>query len=203
MLITAERIMRLAPLAPFTTAEALAPLIEEAMPRFGISSLLSRSHFMAQASWESSQFRRFEENLHYTADRIGQVWFRLKARAQELAGNPEALANAAYANRNGNGDESSGDGWRYRGRGLFQLTGRANYAAAGHGTHLDCLNQPDEIAAPRGGVLSALWFFQSRGCNDAALADDAEAVTRLINGAALEGLHRRLELTENAKRIFA
>lgn len=197
MFITAARLLLLAQHVPFTTAEALAPLLDERMPAYGIITMLGRAHFMAQACWESSQFRRFDENLTYTAERIAHVWPRLAPRAFELAGKSQALANAAYAMKNGNADEASGDGWRFHGRGMFQLTGRANYTAAGYA------GTPEAVAAPIGAVTSALWFWKVRGCNDAANNDDAEAVTRLINGPACEGLAQRRELTETAKPIFA
>jgi putative chitinase len=202
--ITPQRLAQLAPRIAPAVADEMASALETEMPRFGITDLLPRAHFLAQAAHESQGFTRFSENLNYTSpERIAAVWPRLAPRATELAGKPEALANAAYGGKLGNGDEASGDGWRYRGRGMFQLTGRANYAAAAPALGLDSLAHPDAIAATHGAVLSALWFFQTRGCIDAANSDDAQAVTRLINGPKLEGLQRRIELTEKAKRILA
>lgn len=196
MTVTPIRLMLLAPQATVALTSELALIIDANLANFGVSTPLAETHFLAQACWESGQFRRFEENLNYSAARIPQVFPRLAPRALELAGKPDALANAAYANRNGNGNESSGDGWRYRGRGLFQITGRSNYRAAGHET------DPDSVSAPMGAVLTALHYWQTRGCNDAANNDDVEAVTRLINGPALEGLAQRRDLTERAKQIF-
>lgn len=196
MTVTAIRLMLLAPQASVAMAGELAPIIDDHLAEFGLTTPLSVEHFLAQACWESDQFRRFEENLNYSAQRIGQVWPRLMPRAFELAGKPEALANAAYANHNGNGNESSSDGWRFRGRGLFQLTGRGNYHAAGYET------SPDDVAQPLGAVLTALGFWKRRGCTDAANSDDVEAVTRLINGSGMQGLAQRRDLTQRAKTIL-
>lgn len=202
MIVTAERIQALAPHAYFTIAMALAQALEAEMPGYGVDTALRAAHFMGQGCWESGYFARFEEDLNYSSVRIAEVWPRLAGRAAALAYKPQALGNAAYADRDGNGDENSGDGWRYRGRGIFQLTGRANYAAAGSGLELDLTNKPDQVATPDGSVRSALWFWKMRGCNEAADQDDAEAVTRLINGPARDGLTQRRQLTEQAKAIF-
>lgn len=200
--VTVQRLIALAPRIAAPTAESLARVLEVEMPKFGVATLLRRAHFLGQVCHESGGFTRFEENLRYRADRIGVIWPRLLTRANALAGNPEALANAAYAGKIGNGDENSGDGWRYRGRGLIQLTGRSNYAMASNGLGIDLVGNPDQVAQPRGAVLTALWFWQSRGCNEAADQDDAEAVTRIINGKAMVGLAERIQLIEKAKAIF-
>lgn len=202
-LITAERILQLAIQASANLAAQLAELIEAEMPDFGINTPLCAAHFMAQACHESAGFTRFIENLNYThADRIAAIWPRLESRADILAGHPEAIANAAYANRNGNGSENSGDGWRFRGRGLFQLTGRDAYARAAGDLDRPFVAQPDLVAQPEGAVLTALWFWKKNTCGKAAERDDVKAVTRIINGPALAGLSERAALTEKAKAIF-
>jgi putative chitinase len=204
MFVTAARIALLAPQIYVATAEAIAPLIDQEMPKWGVNTLLRRAHFMAQACWESAHFSRMQENLNYKSPaRIAAVWPRLAGRAADLADKPLQLANAAYANRNGNGNEASGDGWRYHGRGFLQITGRANYAAAGKGLGLDLINDPDLLASAVGAVKSALWFWKAHGCNDAADMDDCEAITSIINGPARDGLTQRRELAELAKPIFA
>jgi putative chitinase len=203
MFITSARIALLAPHVVPPVADALAAALETAMPEFGITHLLDRAHFMAQCCWESDYFARFEEDLHYThADRIAAMWPRLAARAEDLVGKPEALANAAYAWHNGNGSEASGDGWLFRGRGLFDLTGRASYAHAEAALGHPYLTDPDRIARPQDAVLTALNFWKENRCGVHALLDDCEAVTRIINGRACEGLTQRRDLTEQAKRIF-
>jgi putative chitinase len=203
MIITSERLVLLAPRIAPAVADELSGALETAMPRFGITDLLPRAHFLAQAAHESQGFTRFGENLHYTSPaRIAAVWPRLALRADELAGKPEALANAAYGGKGGNGDEASGDGWRYRGRGLFQLTGRHNYTLAGEALGVDLAGTPDPAAEPELAALTALWFWQQRGCTAAALKDDVDAVTRIINGPMREGLAQRQALTDRAKAIF-
>jgi putative chitinase len=201
--ITPPRLAQLAPGIVMSIADQLAGALETAMPQFGVTELLPRAHFLAQAAYESAGFTRFEENLHYsTPGRITAVWPRLAGRAADLVGKPDALANAAYAGRNGNGDEASGDGWRYRGRGLFELTGLGNYRRTGEGLGEDLEGQPDSAAEPDLAALTALWFWKDNHCTTHAMLDDVDAVTRVINGPKREGLSARRDLTERAKRIF-
>lgn len=199
MTFTADHIRELAPDCKPEIAVRLAQALEQRAADFGVSLLLRRAHFMGQMAHESGGFTRFEENLNYSETRIPQVWSRLAPRAAELAHHPEKLANAAYANKNGNGSEASGDGWRFKGRGIIQLTGRANYASA---PVTGLLDHPERAAEPETAVTIALWFFQSHGCNQLADADDVEAVTHKINGGH-EGLAERQRLTDAAKAIFA
>lgn len=204
MPITADRIAVLAPRVSHDVAKSLALAISAAAPAFGLSGILRVGHFMGQMCHESAGFTRLEENLNYlSADRIAKVWPRLALRAAALIGNKVALGNAAYAGKNGNGEESSGDGWRYRGRGLIQLTGRANYAAAGRQIGLDLVADPDLLLQADPAARAALSFWKATGCNAAADMDDCEGVTRIINGPRMEGLEARRDLTEKAKRIFA
>ncbi|WP_275472412.1 glycoside hydrolase family 19 protein, partial [Pseudomonas aeruginosa] len=99
------------------------------------------------------------------------------ALAQRLARNPRAIANNAYASRNGNGDEASGDGWRYRGRGLLQITGRANYRAAGAGLGQPLEQEPELLEQPEFAALSAAWWWASHGLNDLADRGEFAAIT--------------------------
>jgi len=201
MIFDADRLRQLCPEASADIIEKIAPALDKHAPDAGITTLLRRSHLIAQLAHESAGFRRLVENLNYSPSRIAQVWPRLAKRADKLAHKPEALANAAYANKIGNGDEASGDGWRYRGRGLIQLTGRDNYRAASAQLGLSLPSNPDQAAEPDTAVQIALWFWRSRACNVAADLDDVEAVTRKINGG-INGLADREHLTERAKRIF-
>jgi putative chitinase len=203
VIITPDRLAQLAPAISRTVSDQLAGALTTAMPEFGVTGALPCAHFLAQACYESRGFTRFEENLNYTsAARIAAIWPRLALRAADLVGNPQALANAAYGGRGGNGDEASGDGFRFRGRGAFQLTGRTNYSLAGSAIGHDLENNPDQAAEPDMAVLTALWFWRARHCNGPAMNDDAEGVTRIINGPAREGLSQRRDLTERAKHIF-
>jgi putative chitinase len=202
-IITPERIALLAPHVDSDVAAQIAMSLDNAMPQFGIETLLPRAHFMAQACWESTQFTRFEENLDYThAAIIAQVWPHLATRAASLVKKPVALANAAYAWRNGNGGERTGDGWRYRGRGLFQLTGRDRYDAAAKALGVPFVGNPDLVAQPHYASLTAMNFWKQNNCGVHAALGDVAAVTRVINGPKLEGLDQRRALTEQAIKIF-
>lgn len=155
--------------------------------------------FVAQCAHESAGFTRIEESLVYTsAQRIAALWPRLAPIAAELVRAPQALANAAYADRLGNGPRTSGDGWRYRGRGLIQLTGRDNYRTAGHALGRDLEGQPDLVLQPDVAALSAAWFWSSRGLNAPADRGDINAITRAVNGPGMAGAGERLALYAQA-----
>src|SRR5258706_10657065 len=114
--------------------------------------------FLAQIVHESGNLQNLEENLRYSAKRLREVWpkrFPDGATAEAYAGNAEKLANRVYAGRLGNGDEASGDGWKYRGRGLIQLTGRSNYAACKAALDLDVVRSTDLLLEPPGPARSA------------------------------------------------
>lgn len=161
----------------------------------GIDTPLRAAHFLAQGIYETCYLTRLEEDLNYTEARLVLVWPRLAGRGAALASAPQRLANAAYADVNGNGDEASGDGWRYRGRGLLQLTGRANYALAG------LSDDPDSAATPCGAVASARAFWRARKIDGAADNDDIARVTRLVNGGT-EGIAERTILKHRALRLL-
>ncbi|CAB3761822.1 glycoside hydrolase family 19 protein [Paraburkholderia solisilvae] len=182
--------------------------INRAMTEWSIDNPERQAAFLAQTLHESGQFRYLSENLHYSAQRLRQVWparFRSDAEAQECAGNPEKLANRIYASRLGNGDEASGDGWNFRGRGLIQLTGRDNYERCANALQLDLLAQPDLLQEPDGAARSAAWFWASNKLNELAdpkpdrdPADDFAAISKRINGGTV-GLQARIEYWEKVK----
>lgn len=155
-----------------------------------------RAMLLAQLAHESAEFTRLEENLNYSAERLSQVWPRRFPTPRDAAGyahNPEALANRVYANRLGNGDVTSGDGWKFRGRGPIQLTGRSNYAAAASGAGFDFVNHPELLCQPEGGLASAYWFWVTNRCAGAAREGNVAVVTQKINGGQL-GLEQRKAL---------
>lgn len=202
-MITPERMRALAPQSRPALVKAVAPHLEAFAYRYGVTTPLRTAHLMAQLAYESAYFTRLEENLHYSSGkRIALVWPRLRPRAAELAGHPEALANAAYGGKLGNGDEASGDGWRYRGRGLIQLTGRENYRRFGKVVLVDLEAEPDLAADPEIAVLTALAYWRVRKCNEAADTDDFVIVSERVNGPALCGIAERRVLTVRAKEIF-
>lgn len=198
---TADRLLALCPQPTSDRIAKLSETLDDRAEEFGVTTHLRRAHFIAQVAHESGGFKRLSENLNYSESRIIEIFPRLKARAKELANQPEKLANAAYADRLGNGDEASGDGWRYRGQGWIQLTGRDNYRDIGASLGADLVGSPSKASEPVTATLIALTFWRGRRCNDAADDDDVARVTRLINGG-LNGFEDRQRLTREAKRIF-
>jgi putative chitinase len=163
-------------------------------------------HFFAQVSHESG-FRPIAENLNYSVDGLKQTFSAARiSRAQcealgRAPGRPaeqEAIANIVYGGSWGDlGNTGPGDGWRYRGRGLIQLTGRANYARTGAAWEAD----PDQVTTPEGSVHCAVDYWRTRGLNAAADIDNVALATRLINGGTL-GLAARTALTNRGKAIW-
>jgi putative chitinase len=152
--------------------------------KFDINTPERVAGFLAQIGHESGGFRFTSENLNYRAEALTRVWPSRfpPGIAESYAMQPEKIANRAYADRMGNGDEASGDGWKYRGRGLIQLTGKDNYAAFSLDADNEALVNPDLVAEPELAALSAGWFWKKNGLN--ALADNRDIVgmTRRING---------------------
>ncbi|SHG48491.1 glycoside hydrolase family 19 protein [Massilia sp. CF038] len=197
-----EAQLRLALSASDTDARAgvwAAPL-NHAMQLCQIDTPVRQAAFLAQVLLESGELRQLQENLSYSVQRLRLVWphrFPSDEAAAPFSHHPEKLANFVYAGRMGNGDEASGDGWRYRGRGLIQLTGRDNYSQFSKAMDLDALANPDLLQLPAGAALSAAWFWSAKGLNK--LADQTEGseadshfaeLTRRINGG-LNGLQLR------------
>lgn len=178
-------------LAP-TQARAFAEPFAAACALFRIDTPQRIAGLLGQCVVESMGFTALEEGLWYTtADRIMRVFptrVPTMAKASTLVRNPKALANCVYAGRLGNGDEASGDGWAYRGRGLIQLTGRDNYAAAAAGCGKLYLERPDLVSQPEDACLTAAWFWASAGLNALADTRNWDGITRRVNGPAM--LHK-------------
>jgi len=141
-------------------------VFNEAMEHFEIDSSARIAAFLAQIAQESNDCRNLEEDLRYPVTVLMRLWprrFPTAALAQPYERNPEKLANLVYADRWGNGPPESCDGYRFRGRGLIRITGRANYASAGAALGLDLENQPESLLAPRNAAMSAVWFWKTRG----------------------------------------
>ena len=170
----------------------LGPL-EETFAKYDISTSQRQSSFIGQCAHESGNFRILEENLNYSAARLMAVWpsrFPSLDVAEQYANNPEKLANKIYSGRMGNGNEESGEGYAYRGRGLLQMTGKEAYANCGSGLGMDFLSNPDLLSTPEYACLSAGWFWGKRGLNVLADSKDYETMTKRINGG-LNGLDDR------------
>lgn len=204
MSITVEQFKVLFPAA---SAAALEPL-NRAMTRFGITSKVRMAAFLAQIGHESAGLTVFEENLNYTAQGLAKTWpkrFAVDGKPNDLAlalaRKPAAIAAVVYANRMGNGDEASGDGWKYRGRGPIQVTGKDGYAAAGSGLGLSLLATPELLADPEYGCLAAARFWHATGCNELADTGQFTAITKKINGG-VNGLDDRKARWSKAKTVL-
>jgi putative chitinase len=207
--LTEAQLLRILPNAR-PVAGVFVPALNRAMTRFKIDSPVRCAAFLAQIGHESGQLRRLVESLNYRAERLAAVWpsrFRAadggpNARAQALAGRPQAIANAVCANRNGNGDEGSGDGWRYRGRGLIHITGRGNYRDCGAGIGQNLEDYPELLEQPEFAALSAAWYWKQHGLNELADSGQFEAITRRINGGTL-GQAERVALWKAGREVLA
>lgn len=169
-------------------AREFAPHIDAAFLRFGITAKESQAGFLAHAIHESADFTRLEENLNYTtAERLRAVWpsrFPTLESAIPFVRNPEGLANQVYGGRMGNGDANTGEGWKYRGRGLFQLTGRANYMAAGDALSRPYKYEPELVSKPQDAALTAVWYWSKLVPLDGSFADTIKKVNGGQTGAA-------------------
>jgi len=190
-------------------AERWLPHVQAAFDRFGINTERQVAAWIAQCAHESAGFKMLTENLNYSADTMAVVWpsrfavlgpdkkpIKVKGKntpnkfALALHRQPELIANTVYANRMANGNIESGDGWRYRGRGLKQLTGKDNYTRCGQGLGLDLVANPDLLLTPEGASLSAAWFWSVNKCGPIADSGDFVALTKKINGGTI-GLEDR------------
>jgi putative chitinase len=194
--------------ATLATAQAWSDALNDAMVDYDINTAARQAAFLAQIGYESVALTALVENLNYSANALMATFGSLfsAARAQEYARRPEAIANYVYASRNGNGPESSGDGWTYRGRGPIQLTGRRNYANARDSLRKLCgvgvpdfEQDPDAVEQAQWGAACAGMYWQENGCSALADAGNFDAITRAINGPAMEGKEQRRALWELAK----
>ncbi len=175
------------------------------LPEFEINTPIRIAAFLAQVGHESANFKHTRENLNYSHVALLRVFLKYfkTASAKEYARKPEKIANRVYANRMGNGDEASGDGYKYRGRGLIQLTGKHNYEAYSLYAYGDnrIVNQPDLLIEPEDALRSACWFWKVNGCNEIADTEDFTKLTRRINGGTT-GLEDRLHRYERIIKIL-
>lgn len=177
-------------------AEEWIDAINQTFETFGIDTEVQQASFLGQCAHESNNFTALVENLNYKAESLCKVWpkrFPTLEMAQPYHRNPEKIANHVYANRMGNGDEASGEGFAYRGRGLIQLTGKANYQACGDALGVDLVSDPDLVSTPQYAALSAGWFWSTHHLNN--IAEDITAVTKKINGGTI-GLEDRVAKTQ-------
>lgn len=208
MPITEQQLLQVLPKAR-PVAGVFLPALNRAMLRWKIDSRLRAAGFLAQIGHESGQLRVLVENLNYSADALVRTWpSRFTAQtAPAYARQPEKIANRVYGGRMGNGPESSGDGWRYRGRGLIQLTGRNNYRAAGTELGLLLEDQPELLEQAEHAAQSAAWWWAKHGLNELADADRIQDIGSIINtgkpGRVPHGAAERKALYDIAVRVLA
>ena len=183
--------------APRVNADLWVPLLGTAFSTYGLQTNKRMAAAIGQFLVEAgSGFQEVVENLHYTtAARIHQVFpneFPTVASAEPYVNNPVALANRAYAHKGGNGDEASGDGFRFCGRGLIQLTGRNEYSQFGSTIGKTAEQAADYCATPAGAAMSGCWYMSAKGCLPLADAWAISKITRIVNGAAMLGNDQRI-----------
>lgn len=175
----------------------------QCLPDYDITTPQRVAAFLAQCAHESGGFTAIKENLNYRAETLSKVWPHLfpAGVAEQYAHNQEAIANRAYANRMGNGDEASGDGFKFCGRGLIQITGRNNYQSFADSLQMSVEDVPAYLATFEGAVQSACWFWEANNLNQYADAGDILTLTKKINGGTL-GLDDRTARYNHALQIL-
>jgi len=198
--MTVETLLQIMPRCPRVWAESII----FAMPDFDINTPLRQSAFIAQLAHESSELTRVEENLNYSADRLMVVfpkYFPTIEFAGEYHRNPQKIANLVYADRMGNGNTESNDGWTFHGRGGIQLTGRDNYFSCGKVIGVDLIAKPQLLLQPTYGIDSSCWFWVKNKLNELSDVGDFRTITRRVNGG-LNGYLEREKYYEKAKNIL-
>jgi len=203
--LTLEQLKQLLPKNPYVEHwhRALAQLL----PDYDINTPQRIAAFVAQCAHESGGFTALKENLNYKAVTLRKIfpkYFPDDAIANHYASLPnkqEAIANKVYASRMGNGDESSGDGYRYCGRGLIQLTGKNNYQAFADSLEMDVEDVPEYLATFEGAAQSACWFWESNNLNQWADKGDILTLTKRINGGTI-GLDDRIKHYQHALHVL-
>lgn len=167
------------------------------LPDYEVTTAPRVAAFMAQCAHESGQFTVLQENLNYSAAGLRKIfpkYFPTDELANQYARQPEKIANRVYGGRMNNGPEATGDGWRFRGRGIIQITGRDNYTRCSQDLYEDdtLVQDPDKLCSKDGSIYSACWFWWGRGLNDFADAGDMLTITKRINGGTI-GLDDRMK----------
>jgi putative chitinase len=192
MILTEDQVKQILPLNK--DYKEFTAIFNEILPKYEIDTKDRVSMFLAQCSHESNQFTVLKENLNYSQQALVSIFkkYFTISTAVSYARNPEKIANKVYANRMGNGNEASGDGWKYRGRGAVQLTGKNNYEA--FATYIG-KSLPDTITyleTKKGAVESACFFWHENQLNSFADAQDIDGCTKRINGG-VNGLLERIQ----------
>jgi putative chitinase len=198
---TSEQLAQIIPNNPYVTEWYNA--LSRILPDYEINTVPRVAAFLAQCAHESGNFTALKENLNYTAASLSRVWpSRFPPDiAEQYAHNPEMIANRAYCDRMGNGPEASGDGWRYAGKGLIQLTGKDNYTRFAESIETPVEELPEYLGTFEGAVQSACWFWESNNLNQFADASDMLTLTKRINGGTI-GLDDRIKHYQHACHVL-
>ena len=186
------------------SADWVDPL-NETFERFGIVTHNQQAMFIGQCSHECGNFKLLEENLNYKAATLMKLWpkrFPTQEKANEFERNPRKIANSVYSLRMGNRDENSGDGFRFLGRGIIQLTGHSSYFHCGKALGVDFVANPDLVSSPKYAALSGGWFWSTHNLNSPADGLDYTKVTKIINGGTI-GLDDRIKHVQQALAVLA
>jgi putative chitinase len=206
-MVTDDELRQIMPTLSASTSAQYTPFLQQAMNEFAINTYLREAAFLAQLAHESMELKAWQENLNYSAQGLLKTfpkYFKTADLANAYARNPQKIANRVYANRMGNGDEASGDGWRYRGRGPIQLTGKNNYQAFGGTLNLDLVGNPDSVATPEVGFRVAAAYWASNKLNPLADQQKFQQISAIINGRdPAIGLDDRLKYYARAKQALS
>lgn len=204
-MITAAQLRKVMPLAG-ANADIFAPLLSESADRFGVDTPLRRAAFVATIAEETGELNRLVESFNYKDPaRLYKIFpndFKsLKDAVAVHARGHEAIANRVYANQNGNGNEASGDGWKYRGRSCIQITGKENYIGVMLALNLDLVAQPELLEVPAHAADAAGFYWQAHRVNEPADAGDMVTVTKRVNGGR-NGIDERINYYRRAVEAF-
>lgn len=202
MKLTVSQLKQMVP--GITHADHWIEAFDQLLPDYEINTPKRVAAFIAQCAHESGGFRFLKENLNYKAESLMKTfpkYFSDKDTANAYAKQPVKIANRVYANRMGNGDEASGDGYRYCGRGLIQLTGKTNYDWFAASLEISAAEASEYLETFEGAAQSACWFWESNNLNVEADAGDIKKMTKKINGGYI-GLDDRIKHYEHALHIL-
>lgn len=178
--------------------------INQTLAKYNIDTQNKVCMFMAQVGEESGGFNEIVENLNYSAQGLKATFpkYFQENDPNDYARNPEKIANLVYANRMGNGDSNSGDGYTYRGRGLIQITGKNNYQYYASFNNMKLADAVSYLETPTGACDSAGWYWSRHNLNNYADKKDVKTVTLIINGG-YNNLDRRIQMFQQALTIFS
>lgn len=202
--ITIQQLKQITGVNDITFLTSAVNGINETLSKYNINTPLRISHFLAQIFHESGYLKALKENLNYSAQGLTKTfkkYFINEAAALPYARNQEKIANKVYANRMGNGPESSGDGWKYRGRGVIMITGKDNYTTLSKDTGIDFVKKPQLLEQMDYAIMSGGWYWNKNNLNTIADKDDILTITKRINGGTI-GIESRKEILQKIKKIM-